>query len=219
MRAATITLRAVLLLTAIGVSPAAQTCGYHDPSSMRVGMLNLAYPDALYVRTAVWSAQLSGAIARDEVLPETDPQTATIRAMFRLRATVVRLGELGDRMGASLDGRPVPAFSMVLIGTMLWTRFEPAGAALRTEVHTTGPAPGDVVIVTDEPVVAALLDGRISARDARELGLVRFYGAEAGVQDVASLLDRLPADLANSAAMNAARSIEGDERHARNGNP
>ena len=41
-------------------------------------------------------------------------------------------------------------FSLVLIGPMLWTRFEHAGAALRMDAHTSGPASEDVVIVTDE---------------------------------------------------------------------
>jgi len=181
----------MLLAALLAGSPAAQACGYHDPSRVNLGMLNLAYPDALYVRTAVWTAQLEGAIPRDEQPAAADPQSATIRAMFRLRETVVRLGALRDRIGTALEGRSVPSFSMVLIGPMLWTRFEPAGATLEMAAHAAGPASDDVVIVTDEPVVAALLDGRMPPREARELGLMRFYGAEGRVKDVASVLDRL----------------------------
>jgi hypothetical protein len=87
----------------------------------------------------------------------------------------------------------VPAFSMVLIRVMLWTRFEPAGATLNMEVHAAGPAGDDVVIVTDEPVIGALLDGRLTAEQARQLGLVRLYGSPADAANVASLLDRLTA--------------------------
>jgi hypothetical protein len=181
----------LLLAAVLAVSPAAQACGYHDPSSVNLGMLNLAYPDALHVRTAVWMAQLEGLISRDEQPVASDPQTAMIRAMFRLRETGVRLGWFRDRIGAALDGRPVPAFSMVLIGPMLWARFEQAGATLELAAHATGPASADVVIVTDEPVLAALLDGRLTPREARKLGLIRFYGVEESVADVGSLLDRL----------------------------
>jgi len=180
-----------VLASVLAEPPAARACGYHDPSSLNLGMLNLAYPDALHVRTAVWMAQRDGAISRDEQPAATDPPTAAIRAMFRLRETVLRLGALRERIGAALDGRPVPAFSMVQIGPMLWTRFEPAGAMLAMVAHSTGPASDDVVVVTDEPVVAALLEGRLTPREARALGLVRFYGEQASVEHVVSLLDRV----------------------------
>lgn len=191
MKSINLTLEVLLLASVLAGTPPAQACGYHDPSSVNLGMLNLAYPDALHVRTAVWMAQRDGAISRDEQPAATDPQTATIRAMFRLRETVVRLGALRDRIGAALDGRPVPAFSIVLIGPMLWTRFERAGAALEMAAHSTGPASEDVVIVTDEPVVAALLDGRVTPREARKLGLVRYYGVQQSMEDVVSMLDRV----------------------------
>ena len=182
-------LRVVLLATILAGAPAAHACGYHDPSSVNLGLLNLAYPDALYVRTAVWEAQLDGALPRNEQPAVSSPETEKIRAMLRMRATVVRLGALRDRIGTAPDGHPAPAFSMVLIGPMLWTRFEDSGGTLQMDAHATGPAGEDVVIVTDEPVVAALLDGRITPQQARARGLVRFYGAQKSVEDVASLLD------------------------------
>jgi hypothetical protein len=48
-----------------------------------------------------------------------------------------------------------------------------------------------VTVVTDEPVIAALADGRVSAQRAGELGLMRYYGTPDGVQDVKSLMDGL----------------------------
>ena len=191
MKSINLALGPLLLAAVLAGSPAAQACGYHDPSSVNLGMLNLAYPDALHVRTAVWMAQQQGAISRDEQPAASDPETATIRAMFRLRETGMRLSGFRDRIGAALDGRPVPAFSMVLIGPMLWTRFEPAGGTLAMAAHAAGPASEDVVVVTDAPVVAALLDGRLTPQQARARGLVRFYGVQESVADVASLLDRL----------------------------
>ena len=51
------------LALAPGAAPA---CGLEDPSSIAVqrGMLQLAYPLALYVGTAVWQAQVAGALPR-----------------------------------------------------------------------------------------------------------------------------------------------------------
>jgi hypothetical protein len=193
-------LGAVLLMAALAGAPAVMACGYHDPSSVNLGLLNLAYPDALYVRTAVWTAQLDGAIPRTEQPAADNPETEKIRAMLRMRATVVRLGALRDRIGSVLGERPVPAFSVVLIGPMLWTRFDQAGAALLMDAHADGPASEDVVIVTDEPVLAALLDGRITPRAARAKGLVRYYGGEARVEDIAALLDDVAPVRTSSAA-------------------
>ena len=187
------TLGAIALAVVIVGSPAAWACGYHDPSSINLGMLNLAYPDALHVRTAVWMAQRDRLISGHEQPEATDSPTARLSEMLRLRETALALGEMRDRLDAGADGQAVPAFSMVLIRSMLWTRFEPAGATLNMAVHAAGPAREDVVIVTDEPVIGALLDGRLTAEQARQLGLVRLYGSPADAANVASLLDRLTA--------------------------
>jgi hypothetical protein len=189
MRPVALCLAVVVATSVLAGLTSATACGYHDPSSVNLGMLNLAYPDALYVRTAVWTAGQDGVLPRSEQPAADSPDTEKLRAMLRLRATVVRLGALRERIGAVPGSRTAPAFSIVLIGPMLWTRFEHSGATLQMDAHASGPASNDVVIVTDEPVVTALLDGRITPRDARALGLVRFYGGEADVERVATLLD------------------------------
>ena len=90
-----------------------------------------------------------------------------------------------------LTAGAAPAFTVVLFGSMLWTHFEAAGAALNMTPHVDGPANGDVVIVTDEPVIVALIGARITPQAARELGLMRFYGSPDTVRDVTRWLDRL----------------------------
>jgi uncharacterized small protein (DUF1192 family) len=186
-------LLAVLALVALVGLPAARACGYHDPASINVGMLNWAYPDALHVRTAVWMAQRDGVLARREPLQAADPLSAAYRfeRMVRWRETQARLGSLRDRIEAAAKGQPMPAFAIVLIGSMLWTRFEGADGAVNMFPHATGPVSDDVVIVTDEPVVAALVEGRITAREARARGLVRLYGIDENVERISALLDRL----------------------------
>jgi hypothetical protein len=91
-RAALIAWAAAVALIA---SSASQACGYHDPASVGIGMLNWAYPDSLHVRTAVWMAQANGLIARREPLPIADPLSPTFRFLqqsMRLRETQARLG-------------------------------------------------------------------------------------------------------------------------------
>jgi hypothetical protein len=180
----------LLLALAVAISPHAKACGYHDPASINLGALNMAYPDALHVRTAVWMAQRDGELPPREPAPDGNPQTATIHAMMRLGRTVAMLGALRDRIAPPKGGRPTPSFSLILIGPMLWARFAPASAELALQAHADGPAEGDVIVVSDEPVIAALAEERITPQEARRLGLVRLYGDRASVEAVASLLDR-----------------------------
>lgn len=189
--------RAGLLLLAAFVSLAVcapvQACGYHDPVSASVGMLNWAYPDALHVRTAVWMAQQSGLLARPEPVPAVDPLSPTARfeQSFRLGETLGHLGALHGRLVEAAGGAASPAIAIVLIGPMLWARFDASNRAVPLVLHATGPSPDDVVIVTDEPVIAALAEGRLRVQDLQALGLIRAYGSAERVESVWSLFDAL----------------------------
>jgi len=127
----------------------------------------------------------------DGVIPGNEP-VPTIKALLGdgYRKAVRELDAFRNGLSVAVGGRGSPVFSMVLIGPMLWTRFETTGSTLNMTPHVAGPSKGDVVIVTDEPVVAALIDGQVTPQAARELGLVRFYGSPDAVQEVTSWLDR-----------------------------
>lgn len=155
-------------------------------------MLNWAYPDSLHVRTAVWMAQAGGVLAAREPLPVGDPLSGTFRFQqsLRLRETQARLDEWRGRVQTSLDGQPMPAFAMVLIGPMLWTRFDSSDGTVEMASHASGPTRDDVVIVTDEAVVAALADRSITAREARAQGLMKAYGSRDNVESLSALFDR-----------------------------
>jgi hypothetical protein len=146
----------------------------------------------MHVRTAVWMAQADGRLARREPVPDADPQSVTFRFQqsIRLRDAQARLDELRIRVHTTLAGQPMPAFAVVLIGPMLWTRFEYSEGTVNMVSHATGPARDDVVIVTDEAVVDALAKGRITAREARSHGLVKAYGTSENIDGVLALLDR-----------------------------
>jgi hypothetical protein len=183
------TKRTFASLIAAGLSataPAAFACGFENPNSISVtrGVLNLAYPNSLHVVSAVWSAQLDGQIARSELRAGAQP-------LLGYHQAVARLGAFRDRLSTAITGGDVPPFSVVLIGPMLWTNYRPIGTALDMTPHAGGPLSGDVVIVTDVPVIAALVEGRVTAQQARELGLMRLYGSAAAVQGVISWFDRM----------------------------
>lgn len=184
-------LLSIAVLATVSIAPGARACGFHDPASVNLGMLNLAYPDALHVRTAVWMAQRDALLPRGANAP-SDPSSVEFRleAMRRYRDAVAGLDALRERM-TPMDG--TPRFAVVLIGSMLWTRFEPSGGQVAMTPHATGPLPDDVVVVTDVPVVLALLDGTLTPAEAQARGLVRLYGPPRPRAGVASLFDRLRA--------------------------
>ena len=181
----------VLAATAGCAAAPAAACGYHDAASINLGMLNLSYPDSLHVRTAVWMAQRDGTLARPAAAEApADEATTRLRAMLRYREALGSLDALRAGFDGVRTGRPAPSFSVVLIGPMLWTRFDTATAPIAMSAHADGPGRDHVVLVTDAPVLAALAEGRLSPAAARRNGLVRIYGPAAATRDVAALLDR-----------------------------
>jgi hypothetical protein len=150
-------------------------CGFHKPETIAQGLLEWNYPDALHVDGAVWAGQQAG------VLPMPDRRqlqaSGTERKMLDTRAYLAALRAL-HALGAGFDQRNVPddassGKAVLLLETMLWTRF-PAGGEV--EPHVTGPEPGDLVVVTDDPVVGAIADGRLNLAEAMEQGFIRLYG-------------------------------------------
>lgn len=186
----------------LAVAPAAQARGDHDPSSTNLGMLHWACPDALHLRTAVWRVQRDGFLAPVESLQAVDPASsqARLQQMMRLRDTQVRLDALRVALDGTAAGGTLPPSAVVLIGPMLWARFERADGAFVMASHVAGPAPGDVVIVTDEAVVAALVDGRLTPLAARERGLVKFYGDAQNAEQVSTWFERLVPPLGRQAS-------------------
>jgi len=162
---------------ALGVSSTAWPCGFDDPNSATVqrGMMNLVFPKSAYVRTAIWQAQVAGELPRDKLAGRGDLTPQAIGTLRLIRATGL-LKTLAKRLGATPDGAGHPSVALVLLGPMLWSRFEPAGGGVQAQVHVTGPETGDVVMVTDTPAIEAIVEGGLSFEQAIEHGLVRLYG-------------------------------------------
>jgi hypothetical protein len=160
---------ALVIAGALLGTPAAHACGYHNPQDAALGILNWTFPKALYVRTAVWMAEESG------LLPPRDPQKP--QDLFAFHRTTANLQTFARRLsiGSEGDGEGV-SFAVVLIDSMLWTRFEATPSGYAAQVHVESRQSQDVVVVTDSKVIRALVDGSLDARKAEIHGLLRLYG-------------------------------------------
>jgi len=160
----------------LAATPSAFACGLEDPSSigLRRGALNIAFPEALHVGTAVWQAQLAGVLPRDPLLQRDD-----LAPEARDRLRLVKANALLRRLGGTFVAAPGserPAVSVVLLGPVLWTRFVPGDSVVQSSFHVQGPERNDVVLVTDSAVVEAIVEGQLTLAHALELRVARLYG-------------------------------------------
>ena len=164
-------------------------CGLEDPNSLatRRGTLQLAYPNALHVGTAVWQAQLAGTLPRDALAQRGD-LSPEARAALRLVKANALIGRLADRLNAEPTGAPHPGVAIVLVGPVMWSRFEAGDGPVKALVHVTGPERGGVVAVTDIAVVEAIADGTIDVAGAIDSGVMRLYGPPESVAKASSWL-------------------------------
>ena len=142
-------------------------CGFHDDVTLARGVMNWVYPDSLHVVGAVGTAVAQRRLPPPDVRTHPDPFGA------RYRRTLAALERFGEALGA-----PSSTFSLVLLEPMLWTRFVADDGHLRAQVHASGPAPGDLVLVSEEIVIQAVADRRLAVAEAHREGLIRVYGPD-----------------------------------------
>jgi hypothetical protein len=164
-----------------------------DPSSIAFlrGSLQLAYPEALHVGTAVWQAQLAGTLPRDP-LAQRDDLSPEARGKLRLLKVTATLRQVAARLAGAPGTTAHPDVALVLLGPVMWTRFETANGGVRATPHVPGPAQGDVVVVTDIPVVEAIASGDLGFADAIERRVLRLYGAPDAVAEATRWLSAAP---------------------------
>jgi hypothetical protein len=169
-------LAAAFLILSLGGGPAsALACGYHDPSAFARGALNWLYPDSLHVPTAEWQAEDAGLLPPRKARKE--------RELFEFHRIAADMKSLGRNLSsvAPPDAAEL-GLSVVLLNSVMWTRYATGAGGFTTEVHADGPGENDVVAVTTPKVVRALLDGVITFSSAETHGLLRLYGAAEGQQ-------------------------------------
>jgi hypothetical protein len=171
-RVVSMAVAAAVLTTAYSPSQSL-ACGYHDDVSIARGLLNWVYPNALHALGAI-----STAVA-ERRLPPPNPHTAGLSDFGSgYRMTLTALERFAEALSAAAE-RPAPfSYALVLVEPMLWTRFEARQGELRTQIHISGPQPGDLVLISGKGVIAEIANGRLEMGEAHRLGLVRMYGSE-----------------------------------------
>jgi hypothetical protein len=169
---------ATLALVALFAPSPSATCGLHgDDASLQRFAVYAAYPESLHVGTKVWNAQLAGTLERDPMdRPNMVPEA---RRQFEYLRTRLLLRQLQERLASVSVSKPRPAVAVLLLGPMLWSRYTPQEAGVALDIHTTGPLDDDLVVMTEAPVLKALVEKRLTVRKAVQLGVLRFYGSPA----------------------------------------
>jgi hypothetical protein len=80
--------------------------------------LNWTFPNTLYIRAALWQAERNG------ILPTRQPQRMPPALAFRRAALSLRMLAHRPSAARAREGEPVH-ISLLLIDSMLWTRFVP----------------------------------------------------------------------------------------------
>lgn len=160
------------LLTA-GAADPATGCGYDAAPG---GGIATAHAASIQVALAVRAAIDQG---RLDSLAEAAGPLALVRANGSLRSFAAAMGEAPAG---------TPPVAVVLVEAHLWGRVQAGPSGARFEAHVNGPATGDAIVVTGEPVLRALLDGRLRWNDAVAAGLVVVDAAPDAREHIARLL-------------------------------
>ena len=164
-------------LAAALLTGSASGCGLEgDPVTVERVAVSYAYPDSLNVMAAVSSARLAGKLDRTISIGSQTPEQLE-KTSLRIRAALWQLQ--GRLARAPTDA--APSLAIVLLEPMMWSRIATTDGTPRLMLHVDSPAAGDVVAVTEEVVLVAMNEGRITAGEAISLGLVRLYGSDGDV--------------------------------------
>ena len=156
-------------LLCLGVAPAALGCGFHP--AMEVQLDNM-YPGSLSVAVALRSAADNGII--DAAALEAPGKGTALYS-----DSVRRLQEFKETLAASPAAAELPAsFSLGYVESQLWSRYSESDGRIHVDIHTDGPAKGEAVVLTGEPVLTVVLAGRLSVDRALADGMILIDGNE-----------------------------------------
>lgn len=146
---------ALMFCLSAGPSGSALACGYDGQTN---NPFVQAYPGSLTLAMNTQRAIQDGTLVS---LPVLSGQAGLGRVtvwLWQLRSKLAQ-AQLPD------------SFSLYLIDSALWTRFEAAGGKVLVQSHRI-PGDGEPVLLTSEATLAALLRGDISLAQARQQGLL-----------------------------------------------
>lgn len=152
-------------------------CGYH-------GFLGDGF-SALHARSITVAVAIRA--AADENLLDSEIVTPKVIDLLALNKANLRLYRLRSALQSGPHSTQTP-FSVLLVESGMWSRYLPDGSELKLAVHTSGPLPGDEVMVTGNAVLAAIEKGRISVQDAIRRGLIVIDGQSSLAHALATAL-------------------------------
>jgi len=170
-------LAAVLLY--LGTVPVALACAFHATPEVHLeGM----YPGSLTVAVALRNAADNGVIDADALeAPGQD------NALYD--DTVKSLQAFRNTLADSPIAAELPAsFSLGYVESNLWTRYTQSNSKITVDIHTNGPAKGEAVLITGEPVLKELLAGRLSVDQAMADGMILIIGSDSEKQAILTAL-------------------------------
>lgn len=138
-------------------------CAYHGIPDLQLQGL---HPGSLSVAVALRNAADAGVIDADALVVPVGRgglHIDTVRRLQAFRSAIAAYAE-ADKLPQS--------FSLVFVESSLWTRYTRAGQQVRADIHNDGPANEEAVVLTGEPVLQAILDGRLSSDRALDQGLL-----------------------------------------------
>ncbi len=157
----------------------AAACGYHGTIG---NFFSVMYPSSLVVAVALKRASDEGVIDAEETRIGTRPTeqyTDAVRQLPQLKATLTT--------SVSPDELP-SSFALGFIESGLWVRYGVTDGQVRMDVHVDGPADGDAVILTAEPVLERMLSGSLTSEEALSHELIVIDAPSADLQTLRTAL-------------------------------
>jgi hypothetical protein len=151
-------------LGVVGQAAPGLACGYHGLGNG----LAPAHPKSIEVAIAIRESL-------DRQVIEASPRLPAWTQLARIGRW---LEQLRQRLAVGGDVEPpLPPVALVLVEARLWARYSMDYGKLSLASHVPGPVADDVVVLTGEPVLKALLDGSISAERALAEGILAVSGS------------------------------------------
>lgn len=159
----------------IGAAQVVHACAIPSQLILQQQLLNFKYENATHVLGATWTMQQAGR------LDMPDPKRIVARGEERIaleeaeRRAALRAVSLLQVELARKDIQKSHAISIVLVERM---HRQPLLTAGRRSLDAFS-AKDDMLFVTTDPALHAMIDGRLTLSDAVSAGVVRIYGADA----------------------------------------
>ena len=158
-------LRGALTLPALGLcGNATLACGLDGSFDGGIGFI---HPRAIEVALAVQKAVANGLLPTSALAPlKPDPES-----LWQATSALTRVGRRLSA-GHMLTTTAKPNIALLVSNATLWTRYTPKSQGFDTTVHASGPAFGDVEVISELAVLTTLNEAQLTMTEALARGLL-----------------------------------------------